>query len=205
MKSSVAEAERGARPTSSYHRGDQVLATWPLDRWGRTLTCHGRVVRVRGGRVKVAAYQPGVVEVSTRLIPTGTPSYAWRRPEDLVLVGREPTWNLFGYMPALRPEEYTCIEGRVGAVGGYPGLTQVGAYQPATVYDPGDPVWAWVDDGWRPAKVIDAKRSWIMVRYLDAFKNRNGRPSGSHRPPTIWPVICDQPFPNARFAKEYHG
>ncbi|MBE8519453.1 hypothetical protein ILP97_18405 [Amycolatopsis sp. H6(2020)] len=75
-----------------------------------------------------------------------------------------------------------------------PGATHVGAYQSATSYDQGDPVWVW-ERRWRKAEVLAAKPSWVQVRYLEGFRLDNGWPSKSYRPSWVWPVICDYPQP----------
>jgi hypothetical protein len=194
---------QGRSVSCRYRRGDQVQANWGGDRG--QLWWPGRVIGIRHRLVKVAAYQPYRTSVSTREIPEGTPCYSLWHPDQLVLIKRDPIWNPFQYMPALCPDDYVCTEGRIGVGPGYPGLTQVGAYQPATTYDHRDPVWGWTDCGWHPARVIEAKRSWISVHYLGRFRNRGGRPSESHRPLTVWPALCDYPYPNTALAKEFHG
>jgi hypothetical protein len=97
--------------------------------------------------------------------------------------------------PFLTPDEYQVLGGAAQfQMAGRPGIAHVGAYQPATSYDPDDPVWAW-ENGWRKAEVIDADPSWIKVRYLGDFRCGKGRPSKGYRPGRVWPVICDYPEP----------
>ncbi|VVJ23213.1 Uncharacterised protein [Amycolatopsis camponoti] len=143
----------------------------------------------------------GYVE-GVRVVPAGTPIYHVACAEDVHLVRRDPRWNPFVVEPFMTPDEYQVMGGAAQfQMSGMPGLTHVGAYQSATSYDLGDPVWVW-ERGWRKAEVLEAKSSWVQARYLEGFRRPNGWPSKSYRPAEVWPVICDFPAPVRKLAIE---
>jgi len=97
------------------------------------------------------------------------------------------------------PIEIVCrVAASVGAMRSSPflGLQHVGAYNPGTAYDAGDPAWAWEKDGgWHRATIINGQRSWVTVRFVEGDRPPDGRVSKSYRPAKVWPAICDYPEP----------
>ncbi|UOZ08721.1 hypothetical protein [Amycolatopsis sp. WQ 127309] len=186
----------------NFRFGDKVLVRESaLDGWAP-----GRVVRVenvdsrprhRCASIKVATsslLRDGYLS-GLRVVPAGTPIYQYATLDEVSLVRHDSRWDPFGVKPFMTPDEYRVMGGVAGfPMTGMPGATHVGAYQSATSYDPGDPVWAW-ERGWRRAEVMAAKPSWVTVHYLDGYRCENGRPTKSYRPSGIWPVICDYPEP----------
>ncbi|MFJ9781937.1 hypothetical protein ACIRSS_20295 [Amycolatopsis sp. NPDC101161] len=190
------------RVRSAHFRfGDKVL----LQRLGHDDWVPGRVVRVEESdshpgdrylRVKVATSvsSRGYLQ-GARLVPPGTPIYRSVGFGEIHLVRRDSRWEPFSVKPFMVPDDYRVMGGAPQfQMTGMPGATHVGAYQSATSYDPGDPVWAW-ECGWRKAEVQEAKPRWVTVRYLEGFRRQNGWPSKSCPPAEIWPVICDYPEP----------
>lgn len=130
-----------------------------------------------------------------RVVPAGTPIYHFASLDEVSLVRHDSRWDPFGVRPFMTPAEYRVMGGAARFPMTYvPGATQVGAYQSATSYDPGDPVWAW-EHGWRKAEVMEVKPSWVTVWYLDGFRRDNGWSTKSCHSVDVWPVICDYPTP----------
>ncbi|MEV4050895.1 hypothetical protein AB0J55_06875 [Amycolatopsis sp. NPDC049688] len=186
----------------SFRFGDKVWVRMS----GHDIWSPGRVVRVeqldsrpayRYAEVKVATSlraRIGFIE-GLRLIPAGTPIYHQAAADGLSLVRGDSRWDPFGVKPFMTPAEFRVMGGVARCpMTSIPGAAQVGAYQSATSYDPGDPVWAW-EDGWRKAEVMEAKPSWVTVSYLEGFRRDNGWSTKSYRPFEVWPVICDYPEP----------
>lgn len=126
--------------------------------------------------IRVALNQPFDARIlwRFRFYDTGIPMYEGFAPEYLRLEAHDPDWDPF----TIEPYATASVN------------REFGAYLSGAHYEAGDPVWAWEENDWRAAIVVNVGR-WISVRYLNDFQDRKGNRSKSYRTWQIWPVISE--------------
>ncbi|WP_189259894.1 hypothetical protein [Lentzea flava] len=127
--------------------------------------------------VKVAINRPSFGEIywRHRYFFAGFPTFDERSPDDVHLIGHDPSWDAFAVEPYAPAERYRSS----------------GMYLPGNYYHNETPVWAWENGEWHPATVTNVER-WISVRYLKGFRDSKGNGGKSYRTWQISPVISER-------------
>lgn len=175
----------------AHRRGDKVSIRWP----DTTHWIPGRVIAGNPEQTRVAVSVPTLKAVNwgTRWLPIGTPVYADIPTVEVQLIATDPAWDAYSVKPFMTPEEYRFFDGNLKPRFQVDHSGRLGAYMPATDYQPEDPIWVW-EDSWHKAVVVSTARSWINAR-LTEYRDRKGNTGKGFRPPFVWPAINDWPAP----------